>query len=324
MSRWQYQGWSKSPYTEPIRTNWMPSYPSLVFGRRILSTAILAGACFFTPLVETITLDKWSPSYPIKVDGKVPRQPHLNSCMGSFVPLAETIKVDKWSPSYQSIVKGKEPRRPYLDSCLTFTHQPEAITSDKWQPSYPSIVKGRDFSQPHLLKATSELLLPEDVTLDKWQAEYPDQISSLKYLVAKGWSVVSPLPPVTAEVITSDKWYPSYPSIVLGKGFRKPWLDKCSTDFQVEDITCNKWLPSYPYKAESKGSRKPYLESCIYQPEGTIEVITLDKWYMPPPGPIIDKQRWQHLYPSFTADAQLFQIPVPPTTVLVYIWKRTA
>jgi hypothetical protein len=123
-------------------------------------------------------------------------------------------------------------------------------------------------------------------------------------------SLVEPLP----EILGTDKWSPVYPSQLLPKvGVPASIASGSFLTSPFPLVTIDEWLPSYPSRLDP--CKRPFWSGeYVINPFYIVSEgpVTIDKWYMPPPGYRFETRRWQYLYPSFFSDSDLSHVPIPP------------
>jgi len=275
MARWQYQGKAEVVSTgkETITLDkWEPKYPPMKRGvGLVLSTAILAGACFLVPpsygknFSDPALTDKWKPTY-VDYHYQKPKLSRANQPTNAVIvpPVApsnweERITIDKWKPTYVDYHYQK----PFLSKAiqsgsLFWVYWPptEIVTTDKWLPNYPNqllpkVSLSRAIQSGSLFKGTpwNAASALETITIDKWQSEYPDFL--LKSAISKFRQPDPPFlwVPPSVEIITADKWLGRYPDY-----FPKPTLSRAIQAGSLfwadiprkETITLDKWIGQFP------------------------------------------------------------------------------
>lgn len=180
--RWQYPGHAEpvlpTARVETITSDmWTPQVPDPIRPARALTTAILAGAMFFVPLVsEAATLDQWNPGMAEPARAAV-----RTAGSESFAPtlaIAEYITVDRWQRQVSEPVRI--PPSP-VDVGLTEI-DPTALNidasfrADRWHPalSEPVRVPPRAVDTGITEIDPTALNLPEPTQLDKWYQPLPE------------------------------------------------------------------------------------------------------------------------------------------------------
>lgn len=232
----------------PAVSSW--GQPTVTPVRRVTSIALIASSFFFVPVVQAAApvappLDGWSGQYP------GPRAAARRVIDSGSVDVLRDIAVVA-VPSIDSW--GSQTTWARFRETLTIAdgsfHVPfEEITIDKWytRSEVPVVRKPWVRGGQWSSFIDPAIAPPEVITLDKWEPSYQDILPRAKPRPITGPEFAPPLDALAAEVLTIDKWGPEYPDII----FRIPVRPRTGPEFA------------------------PTLNALA------VEVITLDKWWQP-------------------------------------------
>lgn len=348
--RWQYPGRMQPTLpiartvAEPLPDKWGPSVQDAPRPKRALTTAVLAGAMFFVPLLSTVApVTTWHRqtnepvrvvARPVAVGLTVIDPTGLNRAIRLFASVNEPVRIRPPVPlqgltvidpsglnrqinSFAPLEEPPNAKPPLLQYGLSVIdpitlNLPEPAQIDKWGQPVATPPRGRTPLVPVGLTAFDPLPISITVVppLDSWEPRLVVPVPPRKPLVALGVQTIDPRALTLPEPAQLDKWYRQLAEPVWVQHLRLRHSDQFAPVFVPTPVAR---LDSWEARTYGPVPPRPPL---VRTGQAVIDPIALklpepaqlDKWYQWLSEPRRDRPRWQWLYPWFTAD-QLFNTP---------------
>lgn len=188
---------------------WQPHAPDIIF-RALVPPQQGRQVYPLQPPVEIITVDKWQSHYP---DGPWSAKSVIANGWSAYafgIATGENVLIDKWQPRYPD--RHMRAARA-VDTGYFTLGQPETVTVDKWFSQQPRPLAARVLNTPAGVVEPLTIPTPNVSAWEPWPVN--------QYLAPRPVfydSTVNPPRVVSSpEIITVDKWSPSFVSQLFGR-----------------------------------------------------------------------------------------------------------